>query len=432
MFDVAIIGGGFAGTLTAVHLLRAGITNLALIERRPPVGRGVAYGTHSEQHLLNTPAGEMSAFADDPNHFVEWLGDSWWAHFAPRRRYGDYVAAMLAAAPGGWRGFDDEAVGLLPEDGGYRVRLRGGTIVRARRVVLAIGQFPPAPLKPMAGLEERPWYVDDPWSEAAVAPLPPGGQALLVGTGLSAVDVAISLLDDAGAGHVVMASRNGRLPMPQLTTAPYKDWFHPDTAPLRLSQLLRQFRAEVKRSGLDARAVLDAMRPHVPAIWQRLPWVERRRFLRHLRSRWEAVRNRLPQPTAARLAELRVGGFITIMAGRVASLADAPGGALVTLGDGRELAVARVINCTGPDMAYRRINHPLILDVVGTGLGRWEPLGLGLDVDEDYRLIDDDGATTPGLYAVGAPTKGRFWEVNGVAELRLHTRDLAARIKADL
>jgi uncharacterized NAD(P)/FAD-binding protein YdhS len=428
MFDVAIIGGGFAGTMTAVHLLRSGVTNLALIERKPPRGRGVAYGTRSEHHLLNVPAGEMSAYPDDANHFVAWMGDSWWAHFAPRRRYGEYVDDQLAKAPGGWTAFDEEAVGLLPEQGGYRVRLRSGKIVEARKVVLAIGQFPPAPLRPVEGLEERAWYVDDPWSEAAVAPLPAGAQVLLVGTGLSAVDVAVSLLDDAGAGHVVMASRSGKLPMPQLTTAPYRDWLDPGAAPLRMSQLLRLFRQEVGKSGLDARAVLDAMRPHVPALWQRLPWVERRRFLRHLRSRWEAVRNRLPQPTAARLAELRVGGFISIQAARVAHLADAPGGAVATLGDGRQLEVARVINCTGPDMAYRRITHPLILDVVGTGLGRWEPLGLGLDVGPDYRLIDEDGAPTPGIYAIGAPTKGRFWEVNGVPELRGHALALAELI----
>jgi uncharacterized NAD(P)/FAD-binding protein YdhS len=428
MFDVAIIGGGFAGTMTAVHLLRSGVTNMALVERRPPRGRGVAYGTRAETHLLNIPAGEMSAYPDDPNHFVAWLGDSWWAHFAPRRRYGEYVADQLARAPGGWQAFDDEAVGLLPEDGGYRVRLRGGQALTARQVVLAIGQFPPAPLKPAAGLEERPWYVDDPWSEAAVAPVPPDACVLLVGTGLSAVDVAITLMDEAGAGHVVMASRSGRLPMPQLTTAPYRDWLDPATAPTRMSELLRLFRQEVRKSGLDARAVLDAMRPHVSELWQRLPWVERRRFLRHLRSAWEGVRNRLPQPTAARLAELRVGGFISIVGGRVARLADAPGGAIATLGDGQAFEVARVINCTGPDMAYRRINHPLILDVVGTGLGRWEPLGLGLDVGADYRLIDDDGLPTPGVYAIGAPTKGRFWEVNGVPELRVHALALARLI----
>jgi uncharacterized NAD(P)/FAD-binding protein YdhS len=229
-----------------------------------------------------------------------------------------------------------------------------------------------------------------------------------------------------------MASRSGKLPMPQLTTAPYRDWLDAATAPTRMSQLLRLFRQEVGKSGLDARAVLDAMRPHVPALWQRLPWVERRRFLRHLRSRWEAVRNRLPQPTAARFAELRVGGFVSLRAARVAKLEDQPGGVRVTLVDGQTLDVARVINCTGPDMAYRRINHPLILDVIGTGLGRWEPLGLGLDVGADYRLIDEDGAPTPGVYAIGAPTKGRFWEVHGVPELRQHAAALAAVVQAGL
>src|ERR1700722_16783300 len=71
---LAIVGGGLSGALVATHLLRrapAG-SRILLLERRRPVGRGVAYGTDCPDHLLNVPAGSMSLFPDDPDHFLRW------------------------------------------------------------------------------------------------------------------------------------------------------------------------------------------------------------------------------------------------------------------------------------------------------------------------------------------------------------------------
>ena len=71
---VAVIGAGFSGLMTAVHLtaLSADL-RVTLIERRPVFGRGVAYDTRDPGHLLNVRLDNMSAFPDRPDDLADWV-----------------------------------------------------------------------------------------------------------------------------------------------------------------------------------------------------------------------------------------------------------------------------------------------------------------------------------------------------------------------
>src|ERR1700761_6023692 len=70
---VVVVGGGFSGTLVAVHLLRqSNNVEVDIVDERLP-GRGLAYSTSCDAHLLNVPAIRMSAFGSEPLHFLEWL-----------------------------------------------------------------------------------------------------------------------------------------------------------------------------------------------------------------------------------------------------------------------------------------------------------------------------------------------------------------------
>jgi uncharacterized NAD(P)/FAD-binding protein YdhS len=441
--EVAVVGGGFSGAMVAAQLLRraSGPLRVALIERRPPPGRGVAYGTPVASHLLNIPATEMSAWSEDLGDFARWVQSrgvqsgpvTGGADYVPRGVYGTYVGEQLAAAVAGappdrrLLQLDQEAVGLLPANGRFTLRLASGQTVSAGQVVLAIGQFPPAPLRVAAG---SACYVDDPWSPAAMAPLAGGDEAVLVGTGLTAVDVAVAMLEASPLGRVHLVSRRAQLPAAQREGGSYPDWLDPATAPTRVSQLLGLIRREVRAAeGTDWRAVVDALKPHVSALWARLPLVERRRFLRHARSYWEAHRNRLPPPTAAKVARWREEGRLVIHAGRLREVADGQAGteAVIALRAGGEwhARVARVVNCTGPDTQYRQISHPLVLDLIGTGLARPDPLGLGLDVVPDGRLKDEDGLAGRPLFTLGWPRQGQLWDATTVPSLREQAREVA-------
>src|SRR4051812_27611591 len=66
---VAIIGGGFSGTMVAAQLARRGVRSL-LIEGHGRIGRGVAYSTREPAHVLNVRAEVMSAWPEDPDDFA--------------------------------------------------------------------------------------------------------------------------------------------------------------------------------------------------------------------------------------------------------------------------------------------------------------------------------------------------------------------------
>ncbi len=133
--DVAIIGGGAAGTLTAVHLLRTGRpVRVAIVERTDRLGRGIPYSTTNPRHLMNVPASGMGGLAGRPGHLVEWCAAQGepveGAAFVSRPLFGRYLVALLrdaiagaAVAPLAVR---DDAVAVSRSGGRLRVALAGG------------------------------------------------------------------------------------------------------------------------------------------------------------------------------------------------------------------------------------------------------------------------------------------------------------------
>ena len=116
---IAVIGAGFSGVLVALHLLwRCGRNDrIYLVERAARFGRGLAYATGNPRHLLNVRIENMSAFADEPDHFARWLaalpdaersaaGERGFAGtFIRRQVYGAYITHLLKEldhAPGRW------------------------------------------------------------------------------------------------------------------------------------------------------------------------------------------------------------------------------------------------------------------------------------------------------------------------------------------
>ena len=140
MMRVAIVGGGAAGVLAAVHLRhRKPDAQITLIASGRP-GTGAAYGTNDSTHLLNVPAPRMSAWPDDPEHFTRWLDERAVTpaeSFAPRLAYGRYLQDQLLAAD--VRIETAEVVEVTP---GAPVQLAWATDVTCRRtpVVLASGR----------------------------------------------------------------------------------------------------------------------------------------------------------------------------------------------------------------------------------------------------------------------------------------------------
>lgn len=451
--DIVIVGGGFSGTLVAANLLRearAG-TRVRMVERGQECGEGLAYSTKDRAHLLNVRAKGMSAFPHDPDHFLRFLE----AHcpeelphgphtFVPRAVYGGYVKAVLAGAVAQRaRGVRFESVCAEAEnvtrgEGAWQVHLAGGARLTTDAVVLALGNFPPRdPPVLNEAFYASARYKGDPWAPGALLGLDADAPVVLLGSGLTMVDVAVSLAGRGHTGRLTAVSRRGLLPRAhtEAPQAPYPAFLNVGNAPRTTGALLARVRAEVRAAasrGLDWRAVLDALREDTPALWRRLPPEEQRRFLRFLQPYWDTHRHRMAPEVAAKVRGLRDSGQLRILAGRVLEFAEGAHEVQVKVrvreGGLREFAAARVINCTGPNGQLCAERHPLVQGVLSSGLGRPDPLGMGFDVTEAGALVGASGAVSAGLFTLGSLCRGTRLETTAVPEISLQAAALAREL----
>lgn len=445
---IAIIGAGFTGTLLAVHLLRQARTPLAidLIEKRGGFGGGLAYSTGNASHLLNVRAMNMSAFPDEPRHFVDWLSRREDSRapvglippsghaFVPRGLYGTYLAEQLddainRASPGvTCRMRDDTAIDLTRDGHGFVLRLETGETMAVNRVALCLGNFPPQlPGVELSADAEPPQFIADPWAGDILAKVPRAASVLILGTGLTMVDVVLSLLDQGHSGQITALSRRGLLPQRHAEVRPYEDFLaHRRILPATTLGILRVLRAEVRGAtvqGHDWRSVVDAVRPYLPHLWGGLPLAERRRFLRHARPYWEIHRHRMAPNVAGRITAARERGQLTFHAGRLKTVARDGSRVLTTYSPRGTDSRARIetdilINCAGPESNFALIKDPLVRALLDRGLIRPDPLGLGIETTLESEVIAADGTRLENLLALGPIARGNFWEMTAVPELR--------------
>src|SRR3954453_16780104 len=178
--DVAVVGGGASGTLTAIHLMasRAHDLNVTVHDASGEVGKGLAYGTTDRRHLLNVRSRHMSAFPDIPSDLVEWArrtGREPDAQaFLPRCDYAVYLRETLERLRDDrYRFRAERVVDAVRTDGGFELHAAGGRGTRAATVVLAPGNLRPGPLTVgRRALPDARWHLADPWDLGRLNALP--------------------------------------------------------------------------------------------------------------------------------------------------------------------------------------------------------------------------------------------------------------------
>lgn len=458
---IAIVGGGFSGVLVATQLLkhssmiafqavRSTIApiEIKLIESKSVLGRGVAYSTDISCHVLNVPAGKMSAFPDEPDHFFNWLekredllkelGDESLTPgtFVPRKIYGIYGQAILedairnAAPHVTFEWIKEDAIDISPQGENNEITLSNGEKMIAEKIVLALGNFPPAnpTIEDPSFYQDQEHYISYPWGAHVFDSIKPDENILLIGSGLTMVDVAIGLKAKNYQGQIYVVSRHGFLPQSHQTSPPYPGLHLTKITPLSIRNLLRQVRQIIKQAetqGINLRGVIDAIRPETQVLWQSLSLEEKRRFLRHLRPYWEIHRHRVAPKIFGLLQEMLNSHQLQVIAGKVQKFAVTPKGVDVFVkprysnnDEFTRFTVNRVINCTGSECDYRQFKHPLIVNLRDRGLIRPDSLNLGLDVASNGALIGEKGVVSSGLYTLGSPCKGCLWETTAIPEIR--------------
>ncbi|HEX8569608.1 MAG TPA: DUF6356 family protein [Caulobacteraceae bacterium] len=431
---IVVLGAGFSGSALAVQLLARTRCAVTLVDASGVFGRGLAYSTRDPAHLLNVRAGRMSLFPDDPDHFVRSLKASGRPEgpddFVPRMVYGDYVQAVLAeaeaAAPGRLTRVTGRAASVEAEAAPAVVRLEDGRELCGDAVVLATGNGPPAPLDLLGLSALGTGYVEDPWAPGALDGIAAGDDVVLVGAGLTMIDVVLSLAERGWTGRGTAISRHGLLPRPHRGSEAERPGDPPGGA--TLSQRLHAFRQAAARDG-GWHTPMFRLRPHLQALWRGASEAEQRRFLRHLRPYWDVHRHRTAPQVGARIQGLIDAGRLEVAAGRLLAVESGAHGFALRWrrrGGGRAVARGRkLINCTGPRGDVTRSEDPVLRDLVARGRGRPDRHRLGLDVDERARVLDAEGRPQARLFAMGPPTRGTFWEIVAVPEIRGQAADLA-------
>ncbi|MFW7269001.1 FAD/NAD(P)-binding protein [Gluconacetobacter sp. Hr-1-5] len=428
---VAIVGGGASGALAAIHLAQqVNPPKLVVMEPRAELGLGIAYATHSPRHLLNVRAGNMSAFPDAPGHFLDWLrrehdpsADA--GVFAPRMVYGRYLRSL--AARSGAVHCRQGAVGLTVEGDEASVALADGGSVRAGRVVLALGHFPPVDLPRIsaealsAGLYHR-----DPWRDFAL-PSDRDAPVVLIGTGLTSVDMVLRLRENGHRGPVTMVSRHGLLSLGHAACDPCARPVVPEGTTPSARAYLRAFR-EAVRGGAPWRAAIDSLRGTSNTLWARLPAGDKARFRRHLFHYWSVARHRMAPSIAEQVERERRSGHLAVRRGHVRDLDISDGVARLTIVTSRgteSLAASCVINCTGPVTDYRRVDSPLLRTLFVDGHAVAGDMGATLATDAHGALESASGACSRVLYGIGPMRAGTLFETTAIPEIRQQARDLA-------
>lgn len=436
---IAIAGGGVSGALTAYHLARLAVrVRVVIIEPRPLLGLGLAYSTPSLKHLLNVPAGRISALPDQPGHFLAWLRmhydpKSSADEFVPRTTFGQYIQSLIAGEP------RIEHLQTIVRD--CRVQgqkatldLANDTQLVADAVVLATGNFDPAPL---AGVNEEAVrsgaYCHSAWEESTYANLPAEAPVVLIGTGLTAVDALLRLREEGHRGTVTAISRHGVFPNRHAAYEPLTDCGIGAGVPLTARELLRSVR-KAMQAGKPWRAVIDSLRARANELWLALPLAEQNRFRRHLQRRWEVVRHRMAPPIADYIDAELAAGTLVRRRGNLHAVIPNGSGVKIRLeaagGEIAEIGAARVINCTGPAMNYRRVGSSLLDSLFAQGLITPGPLGGGLWSNEHGALRTQDGSYSQTLFNVGPGRQGTLIESIAVPELRAQAVALARLLAA--
>jgi uncharacterized NAD(P)/FAD-binding protein YdhS len=453
--DVAIIGAGFCGSMVAVNLLRKAKeqVDIALIERSGSFARGLAYGTTDRSHLLNVPAAKMGAFPDDHEHFYRWArenpeeanrqgaNDVQPNSFLPRVLYGKYLSGLLDEVnnpPGSLRRIAAEAIDVAPlGNGRFRVKLRNAPSLIAQHVVLALGNFPPGdPKLPDQRFHRVDRYLENPWAEENRKKLAEPGDVLILGSGLTGLDLLLSLAPLKSQGIIHVLSRRGFFPRPHRAVKASPSFLDAKLLPSTARHACRLVRKQIKQAetgGVDWRAVIDSMRPYSQQIWKQWSTEERRRFLRHLKAFWEPHRHRAAPQVLELKARLEKEGRLQCHRGRILSIAPEKDSLFVRFRDStshneKGLHVGYVVNCTGPECNYHKLTDSLVVQLFSRGIIVPDPLFLGLDVGLGGTILNLQGERVTHLYTLGSPQKGILFETTAVPELRVQAAELAGRI----
>lgn len=429
--DLLIVGGGFGACSALAWLARfcSGPARIAVLagtatkaEGSPrELGCGLAYGNQDPAHLLNAAHWNMGTLDEDPDGFTRWLAAAnpgvVQPDFASRADYGAFLRHQwtmsldaLAAKGVVVTVIERDAVAISGlTDQGVTVLDEAGANTSAAKLLICSGPILASPV----GLA-HPNLITPIWPFGLRLLTGASGHVVVIGTGLSGVDAAVSALAQAGVTKVTMISGDGRLPLSHDTSARQNLELCFKGHPLEVLQAVR-----IAAVNVPWQAVMNALRSQSNGLWRNWTPGQRRAALRHLGGLWAAHRNRLPVDVFNHIASAKAAKRIEVIKSLVTLEINADGDLSVQLeNDGSSLRPDWVVDARG----YARITanaNTFVGRAVRDGHLSTSGLGYGVAADSTHR------ATPAGLapvHVVGAPRLGDLIETTGAPEVRAQVR----------
>ncbi|KAI1371938.1 FAD-NAD(P)-binding-domain-containing protein [Hypoxylon crocopeplum] len=478
--DVLIIGAGAAGVAVALSVLNKSeegwpIDSLVMVEESDEPGLGLAYSTlAADGTISNRRDDAMSLIPGKPNHFRDWRkkdksdggkeGD-----YCQREVYGDYLRDMLRKVnKKAWELMVDfrfvrhEAIDLdryeYEHIALYRVALRNGCSMYAKKVVLALGNFLS---NKEAHLKDVPTYFSNPWPMNKFEAIPKGAAVGVVGTNSSAIDVVAKLNERNHEGPICMMSRDGRFPRVESPSRHFKRTYaiHSlvrglEKGEISLEELLdlleetilhydgtkvdtpvadtpeigsasdihRNLAEDMKNSvtdGVKAQHVLNALKPVAERIWKYATSHEKASVLEK-HPAWKAINQEtMSYFHAMTLLYLTTReNFQIIQDERVGYKGD-----YFLMGKNNRVRVDYVIEATGleHDASVVSLESSILKRMIRKDLVEPDRLG-------GIKVIFASSKAGPDLYAIGSLTKGTHHFVENIDRIVSH----ASRISDSL
>lgn len=423
---IAVIGGGFSGTMVIRQLIDQGfkgsIDRFCIMNSQT---LGPAYSLESTNLLLNVRSQNMSAFADKPNHFIEFLQRnhpkiSFPDEFVPRAIYGHYLTAI-------WK-----ETQILAGQLNIQLQIKENetpdfTVYDA--LVLATGNEPPRFPKELPNqLKDSPFYHGNPWSisfDRIHNKLP----IFILGNGLTMVDAVISLRAAGFQQKIIALSTHG---FQMLSHPEIKHGKSDEKSPNQIDLLSLLHFFNVHRKELSFPQFLncvDSFRPLFPTWWMGFTPKEKKIFLSRLRHIWGTVRHRTPIEIGQIIQNERETGRLFVCAGK---LVNAVGNEntlnLKYRSEEEEIqeSVACIINCTGPETAITRMKNPVIQELYERKWISPDELDQGIKINTNHHIAL--GKAPIPIFAIGNLCKGTLWESTAIGELRTQAKLIAKGI----
>jgi len=443
---VAVIGGGLSGSLVTINMVRraGGALTVYLFEKKSEqFNKGVAYSSRLPYQLLNVQVKDMSLFDNEPAHFFVWLKENKYPYqpddFAPRDVFGKYLTDTFNKETRKEKGREvnviyKEVTAIAKDKDGYKVTFGENETITVDKVILSTGNFPPGDVPGLPqDVKESKSYTSHPWGGFDIKSIPASHDILMVGSGLTMIDLVLSLHTGGHRGNITVISRRGLLPLSHGDAPEYTPAQGPDLKNASVTSFLDWVKKNVIQAnaeGKNWRGVIDAIRSHIPAMWNALSLEERKRFIRHLRPFWEIHRHRMPAESIAILKEMERDGKLDLLAGRIQTAKLSGNKVNVTYRCRnsnvlKHITVDNIINCTGPETEYRKLRSPLYQSLVENKLAQTEPLALGLLANTKGFIIDAWGKVNDNIALIGPPAKGVLWECTALREIRMQAAALS-------